>query len=259
MDESSPILDFATRTELIALAILIVGFVVARLAAAAIGSIFGAIDRRTARMTTTDMSLMSPRLIRYSRAFVFWFVLLLSVALSLQVLGVGGIGSSVDAVIRFTPKMLVAFAIVVAGYLLGLMCRHLLPRLSAGLSADSLVPKLAHGTIVAIAIVMGLQHIDVNITFVTRLILILAATVSGGLMLAFALGARQHVANLLARRELARLTIGERIRVGDVEGHIADIYSTGVDIETEDGVASVPAARLAEAGLLRRSEGNGDE
>jgi hypothetical protein len=210
-------------------------------------------------MTTTEASVMSPRLIRYARAFAFWFVLLLSVALSLQVLDVGGIGSSVDAIIAFTPKILVAFAIVVAGYLLGLMCRHLLPRLSDGLSADSIGPKLAHGTIVAIAIVMGLQHINVNITFVTRLILILAATVSGGLMLAFAMGARRHVANLLARRELARLTIGERIRVGDVEGRIADIYSTGVDIATENGVASVPAARLAEVGLLRRNEGGANE
>lgn len=259
MDESSTILDFVTRAELIALAILIAGFIIARLAAVAIGGIFGAIDRRAARMTTTSTSVMSPRLIRYSRAFIFWFVLLLSVALSLQVLGVGGIGPTVDAVIGFTPKILVAFAIVVAGYLLGLLCRHLLPRLSDGLSADSIGPKLAHGTIVAIAIVMGLQHINVNITFVTRLILILAATVSGGLMLAFALGARQHVANLLARRELGRLTIGERVRIGDVEGWITDIYSTGVDIETNDGVASVPAARLVEVGLLRLNEGDTDE
>jgi len=259
MEESSTILDFVTRAELIALAILIVGFVVARLAAVAIGSIFSAIDRRAARMTTTAASVMSPRLIRYSRAFIFWFVLLLSVALSLQVLGVGDIRSSVDAVIGFTPKILVAFAIVVTGYLLGLFCRHLLARLSDRVSADSIGPKFAHGTIVAIAIVMGLQHISVNITFITRLILILAATVSGGLMLAFALGARQHVANLLARRELARLTIGERICVGEVEGRITDIYSTGVDIATEDGVASIPAARLAEVGLLRRSEGESSE
>ena len=55
---------------------------------------------------------------------------------------------------------------------------------------------------------MGLQHVNVDITFVTQLVLILVGTVSAGLMLAFSLGARRHVANLLARRELSRLAIG---------------------------------------------------
>ena len=53
----------------------------------------------------------------------------------------------------------------------------------------------------------------------------------------------RHVANLLARRELSRLAIGERIRVDGVEGDIVDIYNTGLDIATEDGITSIPAAR----------------
>ena len=190
-------------------------------------------------------------MVRLSRVFVFWLLIAGSVLLALRVMGVGGLPELLNSVLGFMPKLFVAFSIIVAGHLLGLFSAHLLSRLEEGWSADSTAPRLLYIAIMAVAIVMGLQHVDVDISFVTRLVLILVGTVSGGLMLAFSLGARQHVANLLARRELSRLAIGDRIRVGGVEGNIVEIYSTGVDVATEEGIASIPAACLAEHGVLR--------
>ncbi len=258
MDESSITSGLASRLELIALAILIVGVVVARLASMAAGRILDGLDRHAARLATTETTVLSPKVIDVTRAFVFWIFVVLAVLLSLRFLGVGGVSDGFNSIIEFTPKILVAIAIVIVGHLLGLIAGHLLSQLDDDIASDSIGPRLLHGAILAVAIVMGLQHISVDISFITRLILILVGTVSAGLMLAFALGARQHVANLLARRELSRLAIGERIRVDGVEGEIVDIYSTGLDIATDDGVASIPAARLAELSVLRRAETDDD-
>jgi hypothetical protein len=241
-----------------ALAVLLIGFVVARLAAAAAGKTLDLVDERTARYTTSDSSVISPALIRLARGFVFWLVLILAVVLSLRVLGVGGVSSLLNSVIAFTPRLLIGFSIVVVGYLLGLVARHVLGRIVGGLTADAAGPRVLQGTIVAVALVMGLQQIGVDISFVTRLVLILVATVSAGLMLAFALGARQHVANLLAIRELDRLAVGQTVRIGQIEGEIVDIYSTGIDIVTPDGIASIPGATIAETGILRKDSGEGD-
>jgi hypothetical protein len=254
MDESSITSGIASRSELIALAILIVGFVVARVASMIVGRILDGLDRHAARFSTTETTVLSPKVVSVTRAFVFWIFVVLAVLFSLRHLGVGGVSVGLNSVIQFTPKVLVAISIVIIGHLLGLIAGHLLSRLDDDIASDSIGPRLVHGSILAVAIVMGLQHISVDISFITRLILILVGTVSAGLMLAFALGARQHVANLLARRELSRLSIGDRIRVDGVEGDIVDLYSTGLDIATEDGIASIPAARLAEKGVLRRAE-----
>ena len=251
MDEVSTALDLATRPEVFALATLVGGVIVARLTSIGIGALLEAIDRRAARLTTSSDSLIPPGLVRLSRVFVFWLLIAGSVLLALRVMGVGGLPELLNSVLGFMPKLFVAFSIIVAGHLLGLFSAHLLSRLEEGWSADSTAPRLLYIAIMAVAIVMGLQHVDVDISFVTRLVLILVGTVSGGLMLAFSLGARQHVANLLARRELSRLAIGDRIRVGGVEGNIVEIYSTGVDVATEEGIASIPAACLAEHGVLR--------
>lgn len=246
--------DLIARDELIAILILVLGAIIARLASVAAGAVLGFLDRRTARFATTDKSLISPRLISISRAIVFWLIVILAISYSLRMLGVGGLSTMLTAVIVFVPQLLVGFTIVVAGHIAGLLMSHFVANLSEDITTTSLGPRLVYGAIVIVAVVMGLQHVNVDISFITQLMLIVVAIAGGGLMLAFAIGARQHVANLLARRELSRLAVGDRIRVDSVEGEIVDLHATGLDVTTDEGVVSVPAARLAETHVLRRTE-----
>ena len=252
-DTQCTVLDeIASRNELVAVAILILGAIVARLASAGIGALLGFVDRRSARWSTGDTAFISPRLIRVSRAIVFWLILIFAVSYALRVIGVGEISTMLGSLIGFIPQLLVAFTIVVAGHVLGLVASHLLVELSDALQADSIAPRLVYAVCVTVGAVMGLQHIAVDISFVTQLLLILVAIV--GVMLAFALGARQHVANLLARRELARLSVGDRVRVGTTEGEIVDVFETGLDVSTSEGITTIPSSLLATSVVVRLSD-----
>ena len=259
MTEPSDALDLAAYTELIAAAVFVVGIVAARFASLAVAAMLGALDRRLARLTTTESGAIAPRLIALSKTFVFWLILLLAVVVALRLLGVDGTGTVVNSLLGFVPQLLVALAIVLAGHLLGLLASGLLTQFYEEIEPDSVGPRLLHGMIIVVAVVMGLQQVGVNISFITQLLLILIAMASGGLMLAFALGARQHVANLLASRELSRLTLGDRVRVGDIEGTITGIHDTGADIATEEGVVAVPGATFASATVLRKSSEQADD
>jgi hypothetical protein len=250
--------DVIARNEVIAVAILVLGVIGGRLASVAAGALLGFLDRRAALLTTTDKPLISPRLIRVIRAVLFWLIVVLAISYALAVLGVGGLPTMLTSVMIFVPQILVGFTIVVAGHVIGLLASHVVSNLSSELTATSLAPRLVYGTIVVVAVVMGLQHIHVDISFVTQLLLIAFAVAGAGLMLAFALGARQHVANLLARRELSRLTVTDRIRVDGVEGEIVNVHSTGVDIVTAEGVVSVPAARFADTNVMKLTQADGD-
>jgi hypothetical protein len=250
--------DVIAQNEVIAVAILILGVIIGRLAAVAAGALLGFLDRRAARLATTEKPLISPKLIRVIRAILFWLVVVLAISYALAVLGVGSLPTRLTSVIDFIPQILVGFTIVVAGHVTGLLASHVVSNLGSEITPSSLAPRLVYGTIVVVAVVMGLQHIHVDISFVTQLLLIAFAVAGAGLMLAFALGARQHVANLLARRELSRLTVADRIRVDGVEGDIVNIHSTGVDIVTAEGVVSVPAARFADTNVMKLTQADGD-
>lgn len=250
--------DVIARNEVIAVAILVLGVIIGRLAAVAAGALLDFLDRRAARLATTEKPLISPKLIRVIRAVLFWLIVVLAISYALAVLGVEGLPTRLTSVMDFIPQILVGFTIVVAGHVTGLLASHVVSNLGSEITPSSLAPRLVYGIIVVVAVVMGLQHVQVDISFVTQLLLIAFAVVGGGLMLAFALGARQHVANLLARRELLRLAVADRICIDGVEGEIVNIHATGVEIATEEGVVSVPAARFADANFVKLIQVDGD-
>lgn len=258
--DNSIISDGISRyPEIVAIAVLVLGVTGGRLAGSAIGWFLDTLGRRMARHTTSSTVAISPAFTRFSRALVFWIVVVFAVTLALRLLGVGELSVALDAVMAFIPKLLVGTAIIGAGHLLGLLSRNLMIRMNPVAAQGALAPRLAHGAIFVVALVMGLQHMGVDITFLTQLVLVLVAFVTGGMALAFALGARQHVANLVARAELDRFSVGERIRIGEDEGTILDIHRTGIELATAEGIASIPAARFATDRVLRLVEDRDDE
>ena len=74
---------------------------------------------------------------------------------------------------------------------------------------------------------------------------------AGALGLAFALGARGYVANLVARRELDAYREGDTLRIDGVEGTVAALRRTGIVLATADGLVAIPAARFTEALVTR--------
>ena len=239
---------------LIAVVVMVVGLVAARIIQRITGRGLASLDGWLSRYSSSDSGWVTPTTISAISGAAFWLVILLAVVVSLRMLGVGDFSALLEEVTGFVPRLLVAMVIIGAGHLLGLLARALIARMSDTLQPDSYIPLLAHGAVLVIALLIALQHLNVNITFVTQLVLTLVLVFLGGLTLAFALGARTHVANLLGRTELKRYVIGERIRIDDIEGAIVDIHGTGVDIATAGGVVSVPAARFAETAVLRLPE-----
>ena len=188
--------------EMLAVGLLVAGFVIARVASYLVGRMLSAMDRRVARMATSEASVFRPRVIGVARASIFWLVFLFAIAMALRTLGFGPFSTLSGAAVDFIPQALVSFAIIAAGHLVGLLASNLVTKLNRDLPPDSIVPQLVYGAVLSVAIVMGLEHIAVDISFVTRLLLVAVAIVGGGIMLAFALGSKRYVGNLLAHREL---------------------------------------------------------
>lgn len=243
---------------LTAVAVMVAGLVAARILQRITSRGLTSLDGWLSRYSSSDAGWVTPATTAAISGATFWLVVLLAIVVSLRILGVGDFSTLVEDVTRFIPRLLVAIVIVGAGHLLGLLVQALIARSTGSINPDSYIPMLAHGSVLVVALLIALQHLNVNITFVTQLLLTLLVVFLGGLTLAFALGARTHVSNLLGRTELKRYVIGERIRIDDVEGAIVDIYSTGVDVATSEGVVSVPAARFAETAVLRIPETEGE-
>ncbi len=253
----------ASQTDVLTVAtavlVLVVGFVVARLAERWTGRGLDALDKWMSRRSTAESAPVSPATFGMIVGAVFWLVIVAAVFTALRVLGIGEFGNLFDGIAAFVPRLLIAVVIIVAGHLLGLLARGLLPTLGDVIQPDTIVPKMAHLGIVLLAMLMAIQQLGIDVSFITQLVLLLLLVTLGGMSLAFALGARTYVANLIARSDLSRFAVGDRIRIDGIEGVIVDIHGTGLELATDSGTVTIPAARFSEVPVLRYAEERDDD
>lgn len=242
--------------EVIAVLIALAGIFVARLLARATDRLLDWLARSLRRLAPLrldhlDFAGFQP----FAHGLIYYATLLLFLLLALRTLSISVIGDWLNNLGNFVPQLILASLIILAGYVLGLISRSAVAG-ATGSRPDQLLPRLSQLLVMTAALLTGLGHLSINISFIANVIVILLATLLGGLALAFALGSKQLVANVLARRGMDRYRIGRHIRIDDIEGEIIEILDTAVVVETETGTTIIPASRFAETSvtLLSASE-----
>lgn len=260
MDSSTRFLSLATSyPELMAGVILLLGIIVALVARSLTERGLLVLNGLLTRFGPDGGMLLSERFIRVMKAVVFWTLAAFGALIALHTFGTGRVFAWLDVPLGLLPRILVGLLIIATGYILGLVARNLLSHMPGPAGASVAVPRLIQGAILVIALMTGLQHMGLDVSFIGQLLILLVGAGIGGLALAFALGARQYVANLVAQSIVARHSPGDRIRIKDIEGVVIEVHRTGVDLSTDDGVVTVPAALFAEHPVLRRTQSGGTE
>lgn len=188
---------------------------------------------------------------RLAEQVIFWTVLVLSGLLALRVLGLGTFSAWIDGLLILIPNLVFAVVVLVGGYFLSFPLRGLVAR-ALGQDQTRLAPRLAQAALIVVAAVTAAEQIGLAVSFAAGLLLLLVGLAFAGIALAFALGSRQLIANLVAGREVSRFDVGDRLQIDGVEGTVIEITSTTVVLSVGDDVVVVPAARFAEGMVLRR-------
>lgn len=241
----------STYPELAAVIVLVVGIFLAKLGEIVVRRLLGGADRLVGRYGSRQRQLVSPAFQQGFALLVFLTILVLAVIVAVRLLDIPQLTEWMESVLAYLPRFILGLFIIGIGNVLGALSRSLSAGILAQGDSNALLPRLVHAGVMAVAVITGLQQMGIDISFITQLSLILLASLLGGLSIAFALGARQYVANLMAQSEMARYAVGDRLRIDDDEGVITDIHRTGLTLETEAGFVSIPASRLANRQVLR--------
>lgn len=233
-----------------ALLLVVVGWVLGRIARQAVVTGVPWVNRMSLRRGARPGVLLTPAFARALQILVFWGILLTSVFVALQLIGGGGPGQWLDVLISISSQLLITLAILAIGHILGILARNLVSRLSDP-SGQSVLPWVAYGFVISIAAMTALRNLGLDLTFITQILLAVFSIVLAGLGLAFALGARTLVENLVAQGELQRYRTGDRLLVNGIEGTVQEIHRTGLVLLTSKGLANIPAARFAKAVIIK--------
>jgi small-conductance mechanosensitive channel len=188
---------------------------------------------------------------------VFWAVFLFAIAGATERLGVPIAGAALSAVAAFLPRVAAAVLIVMLGFVLADLARNFV----AGTAASARVggaPRLgrvAQLSILFITAVVAFEELGIQTLFIIVVVGIALAAGLGGAAIAFGLGARTTVSNMIASYYAMKLLrVGQSVRIGEVEGRIVDFTPTSVIIATRAGQVLVPAKEFGERSAVMLAE-----
>jgi small-conductance mechanosensitive channel len=170
--------------------------------------------------------------------------MLMFVTLTTEILGLGIFVAWLKEIVTYLPLAAAGLLIVLVGFVVSSLARDLVASAaaSAGLTQSDLLGRAAQFVILLTTIIIGVDQIGIDIEFLTVVAGILLGSLLGGTALAFGLGARTHVSNIIAANQMRQLyEIGDKVRIGEIEGQITDITVSRVIVETSTGSVDVPA------------------
>ena len=174
----------------------------------------------------------------------FWAVVLFFVAAAANLLGLPLLGASLAGVGGYLPRLIAAGLIVLAGLVIGNLARDAssAAAAAAGSPFAPAVGQIVRAAILLAAGLLAVAELGIDITLLTAILSVTLLAVLGAFSLAFGLGAREAVSNIIGAHYVRQnFEVGRDVRIGNVEGTIAAITATSVIVQSAEGQVVIPA------------------
>lgn len=182
---------------------------------------------------------------------VFWAIIVAATLGALRFVSSAPlIASLVDALLVWLPRVLIAFVAVSVGVIGGRLLRNLMRHLGTSPEREGLA-RLAEGGVVLFSLLIALGSLGLHVTWLAEGLAGITIAAVAALFLVLALGTVPYMENLIALRVIApRLAVGDRVKIGDVEGRVLELTASAIVLETENGLAHVPGRQLQQVPML---------
>lgn len=225
--------------------VLFIGYLVARLVKSMVSRFIAYLDRLinknlSGRQLQVNLSSSSTFI---GKAF-FWIIIFFFITLFTEILGLPVITSWLAGLGDYLPKLLAGLVVIFFGIILSRLTSDLIKSktFKTGLYNSTVLGRIAKYSIMVIAIIIAINQVGIDISFLTTLTYILLASLLLGAAMAFGMGAKVSVSNILASYYIARTySEGDLIRIGEHEGRIIKITTTAVYLESDSGQVIIPA------------------
>jgi small-conductance mechanosensitive channel len=202
----------------------------------------------TSALDVSGATAVAPKLIG---SFAFWLTFILFVVAAVEVLGLPILTELFSRLAAYLPNIIAAVALVAGGLIAGRLVRAPVARGAVLIRLESQADALsgvAYVLVLAISGVMALEQLGLQGDVLKMVLAVTLGSIFAAGGLAFALGARTAVANIVAARYVAQVfSVGQEIEIDGIRGSVAQLTSTAVIIQSKEGRVIVPAARFHES------------
>lgn len=192
----------------------------------------------------TGQAALRTRAIDLFATFIFWVLVVFFLAMAAETMGLALLNVWIVLLVGYLPRVLLAVAVVFFGVLAGGFFRDLITRgmERAHMPHGAVLGQLTQIGTVAMAVVVAVGHLGIDLTFLVQFFSIVLAAALFGAALSFGLGSRTMADNIISCYYVQKLyRVGDRVAIGSHRGIIVRITGAFVVLDTEGGQLAVPA------------------
>ena len=188
---------------------------------------------------------------------VYWLVLLVTSMVAIDALDIPVFSRWVGVFAGYLPRLALAAAFLFLGIVAGRLARNAIIKTAIRLPASQ-ARGLARFAQLAIVIATGLvaaERLGLDVSLLSAVFMILLAATLAAAALAFGLGARDLVGDILAMHYVNKShRVGQLVRLGQDVGRIVRTSRTAVALETADGEMLIPGRDFVNTRCVLLSE-----
>jgi Mechanosensitive ion channel, conserved TM helix len=237
-----------------ALALLLIGWLVARLVQFIIGGLLRRLrlDLLTERVGVSRLlsnAGLDPSASNLLARLAYWLILFVFVLAAAESLGLVGIAEMLNRLVAYLPNVLAAALILLLGSLIAQVLGDALGKIAtqAGVAAGAVLGQAVRYTLLVFAMILALDQLGIQTSLLTIAASTLLIATALALAVAFGLGSRDLARNIMAGFH-ARESFeeGQQLSVRGHSGQLVNIGTTKSEIRTRKGTVSLPNSVLME-------------
>lgn len=179
--------------------------------------------------------------------FVYWIILLFFFIAASETLGWTAVSQTIGMLLSYLPTLLSAIIIAIVGLYIAQVVRKVILAALRSLEVGfaRIISTIAFYIIVVFVILTAMDQAGVDTTAITSNVTLILGAVMFAFAIAFALAAKDILLNILSSfYSKQNFTIGNIIKVREIEGEIIKLNNVSVVIKTATTEVVLPAHTL---------------
>lgn len=182
--------------------------------------------------------------------FIFWLIFLNFIPMALESLELSAAVAQLQQFIAYLPRLLSALLIFIGGSLVAQFVGQLAQAAvaSMGVGFHQAIGQAVRSFLLIFVAIITVQQLGLDVTVLTQVIVNLLTVTAAGLALAFGLGGREAMRNILAGHYAREaFDLGDTVVVGDDTGALEAIGTLNAEIMVGEERLVIPNSRLTES------------
>lgn len=237
-----------------ALAILIIGWIIAKIAARIIRKILTSIKIDDLAIKLNDIDIVRKANLKILPSnilskTVYYVIMLLTGAVATEKLGVAAVTNLLTDFIDYLPRLFTAFLFFIIGLLIADAIRGIVLTAckSLGIPSANIIASVVFYFIFLSVTMSALDQAGVRTDFIKSNLMIVIAGAVGAFAFGYGLASKGMMANFLATfYTKGKFIVGDMITVDGVKGQIIEMDNTSFALKTANSKIVFPLSKLTE-------------